>query len=159
MLRNRIGIVAVTMSAEHAIPVIGTIHTGLRVISIPNCANFRSGHSDTCAIGLSPSVQACMSCRKRVPMITISAPAPVAGSRRRWRWRGMGDLVASAISIAFLGRTDTAERIAAYIESMWRGRKRVDPVPQQQAKHGGCGCKARQQRLNELLPFRDSHAN
>ena len=74
-------------------------------------------------------------------------------------WRGAGDAVRSLVRILFLGRLDVAERLAASFEEAWDRARRRKPIRTTGGDGGGCGCKARQRRLNELLPFRDSHAN
>ena len=72
--------------------------------------------------------------------------------------RGLGDLVAACIRVAFLGRLDIAERLAGRVRALC-SRRRIDTsTPAYPGVSGGCGCKARQQRLNQLLPFK-SHAN
>ena len=76
----------------------------------------------------------------------------------RGPWRGAGDAVRSLVRLLFLGRLDVAERLAARAEAIWaRVRARRD-TPGNPGASGGCGCKARQQKLNDLLPLR-SHAN
>lgn len=70
----------------------------------------------------------------------------------------MGDAVRSIVRIAFLGRTDIAERIAGWVEAHWRERKERGSLPLPIAKERGCGCKARQQALNRAIPFK-RHAN
>lgn len=65
----------------------------------------------------------------------------------------------SLVRMLFLGRLDVAERLAAAFEEAWDRARRRKPIRIYGGDDGGCGCKARQQRLNELLPFRDSHAN
>ena len=75
----------------------------------------------------------------------------------RGPWRGAGDAVRSLVRLTFLGRLDIAERLAGRAEALWeaardKGRDRALTVLQK-AKGRGCGCKARQQRLNDLLPF------
>lgn len=75
----------------------------------------------------------------------------------RGPWRGAGDAVRSLVRILFLGRLDVAERLAERVEALWeaarrRGKRHALTVVKA-AKPGGCGCKARQARLNDLLPF------
>lgn len=72
----------------------------------------------------------------------------------RGPWRGMGDVVRSIVRVAFLGRTDVAERIAGWVERQWRNSKQRGSAPLPIAKEGGCGCKARQQALNRAIPFK-----
>ena len=71
----------------------------------------------------------------------------------RGRWRGAGDVVRSLVRILFLGRLDIAERLAGRVEALWSRRRREVSVSLPTTPRHSCGCKARQQRLNALLPF------
>ena len=78
----------------------------------------------------------------------------------RGPWRGLGDAVRACIRVAFLGRLDIAERLAARVEALWSRRRIGTSAPAYPGVPArGCGCKARQQRLNALLPFRERHAH
>jgi hypothetical protein len=65
----------------------------------------------------------------------------------------MGDAVRSLARILFLGRLDIAERLAGRVEALWSRRRREVSVSLPTTPRRPCGCKARQQRLNALLPF------
>jgi hypothetical protein len=65
----------------------------------------------------------------------------------------MGDAVRSLARILFLGRLDIAERLAGRVEALWSRRRREVSVILPTTPRRPCGCKARQQRLNALLPF------
>ena len=71
----------------------------------------------------------------------------------RGPWRGAGDAVRSLVRLLFLGRLDIAERLAGRVEALWEARRRKASVSLPVAQSRPCGCKARQQRLNDLLPF------
>ena len=71
----------------------------------------------------------------------------------RGRWRGAGDAVRWLVRILFLGRLDIAERLAGRVEALWSRRRREVSVSPPTTPRHPCGCKARQQRLNALLPF------
>ena len=104
------------------------------------CRHYRNG----CTLGLyggRPSPGVCRICP------SYSGP-----------WRGLGDAVRACIRVAFLGRLDIAERLAGRVRALW-SRRRIDTsAPAYPGAGRPCGCKARQQRLNDLLPFK-SHAN
>ena len=75
----------------------------------------------------------------------------------RGPWRGAGDAVRSLVRLMFLGRLDVAERLAGRAEALWEAARRKGKshalTVVNAAKPGGCGCKARQAKLNALLPF------
>lgn len=72
----------------------------------------------------------------------------------RGRWRGLGDAVRAFVRILFLGRLDIAQRLAGRAEALWSRYRFRASVPVIPGADRPCGCKARQQRLNQLLPFR-----
>ena len=121
-------------------------------MAVPNCTRWRSDLCDPrCTIFGKVSRQRCESCSIRVPVVRL----------HRERIRGLGDLVHLAIKVAFLGRTDIAERLAERAGRLvGRAPQQVQKAPQDQAQqqgnqegHKGCGCGARRERLNSLLPF------
>lgn len=121
-------------------------------IAVPNCTRWRSDLCDSrCTIFGKVSRERCESCSIRVPVVRL----------HRNRLRGLGDLVHLAIKAAFLGRTDIAERIAERASRLVGMAPRQDRQPPQdqtqqqdsQQERKGCGCKARQAKLNALLPF------
>ena len=142
----------------HAPIVVGVMPVGNLALPVINCAHYRAaGNAESCAAGLSPSVSACMSCDSRIPLVTVAMPAPISQPRRSMR--GLGDLVAACIRIAFLGRIDIAERLAGRVRALW-SRHRIDTsAPAYPGVSGGCGCKARQDALNRAIPFRNRHAH
>ena len=85
---------------------------------------------------------------------SCSIRRPVMGERRM---RGLGDLVRACVRVLFLGRIDLAERLAARVEALWSRRRPQASAPVIPGAKRPCGCKSRQQRLNQLLPF--THGN
>ena len=73
--------------------------------------------------------------------------------------RGLGDLVRACVRVLFLGRLDVAERLAGRVEALWSRRRPQASTPAIPGAGRPCGCKARQQRLNALLPFGERHAH
>lgn len=71
----------------------------------------------------------------------------------RGPWRGAGDAVRALVRVAFLGRLDVAERLAARVEALLRRRSDPVPAPGNAGAKRPCGCKARQQALNRHLPL------
>ena len=71
----------------------------------------------------------------------------------RGAWRGAGDFVRALARVLFLGRLDLAERLAGRVEALWRHRRTTALPVLGDAQRRPCGCKARQLRLNALLPF------
>ena len=103
------------------------------------CRHYRNG----CTLGLyggRPSPGVCRQCP------SYSGPP-----------RGFGDLVRACVRVLFLGRLDLAERLAARVEALWSLRSPQTSAPVIPGAKPQCGCKARQRRLNQLLPF--THGN
>ena len=126
---------------SHLLTIIGCNGKSLRVA---NCIRWRAdGCAARCTKFGTLSQDQCSTCAIRIPVMR-SEPASL---------RGLGDLVHRLIRILFLGRLDIAERLAGRVEALWEARRRKAPVSLPVAQSRPCGCKARQQRLNDLLPF------
>ena len=114
-----------------------------------NCRRWRERNCVGCCIARphGVTIDGCRECAIR---------KPIAG---RNPLRGVGDIVTYAVFVLFLGRLDIAERLAARAEALWaRARARKD-TPANPGAKGGCGCKARQQKLNAALPFGDRYGH
>jgi len=126
---------------SHLLTIIGCDGRNLEVA---NCTRWRAeGCSARCTAlgGISPGQCARCSIRR-----------PIMGQAKRLM-RGAGDLVQAIVRILFLGRLDIAERLAGRVEALWSRRRREVSVSLPTTSRHPCGCKARQQRLNALLPF------
>jgi len=142
----------------HAPIVVGVMPVGNRALPIINCAHYRAtGTVESCAVGLSPSVSACMSCNSRIPLVTVAMPAPIPQQRKSMS--GLGDLVAACVRVLFLGRVDVAERLAARVQALFSRRRICTSAPAYPGVSSGCGCKQRQAALNRAIPFGNRHAH
>lgn len=126
---------------SHLLTIIGCDGKSLHVA---NCTRWRAdGCLARCTKFGKLSKDQCATCAIRVPVMRFE-PAGI---------RGLGDLVQRMVRILFLGRLDIAERLAGRVEALWEARRRKASVSLPVAQSRPCGCKARQQALNDLLPF------
>lgn len=130
------------------IRTIAVITCNGKPMALENCAHVRlSQCKATCAIFGTIAEGQCASCGLRQPILSDSPH----------RMRGLGDLVAAAVTLLFLGRSHIAYRIAGRVEG-WLGIRReaaaAPDAPRKPRAARGCGCKARQAALNRAIPFR-----
>jgi hypothetical protein len=125
----------------HLLTIIGCDGKSLE---IANCTRWRAdGCVARCTKYGTIRPGQCAACKIRRPV--MGKPAEPM--------RGLGDLVARIIRILFLGRLDIAERLAGRVEALWSRRRPDVSVSLPTTPRRPCGCKGRQQRLNDLLPF------
>jgi len=131
------------------IRTLATITCNGQPLAIENCTRFRTWKCGRhCALFGELKDGQCASCGLREPILT-----DLPSTRR-----GLGDVVAMAVTILFLGRSDLAERLAARIEGLFRRRPAPDPAPGKPGVRKPCGCKQRQAALNRAIPFqRNAH--
>ena len=138
---------------RHSPPLLGAMPAAGGLLHVVNCANYRNdGTAMSCAIGLPAGLSRCAACADRLPLVSLTLGGAPAQSPQGMR--GAGDVVERMARLAFLGRLDIAQRLAAWVEGMLPSRRRPES-----GKRRGCGCKARKEALNRAIPFRQRHAH